>query len=230
MARGQWATVVQAFVSLWSADPLEVGRAIDIVDGAADGIHVDVMDGHYVPELLFGPDFVSAVCQRTTRPVEVHLMVADADRWIEPFAKAGGSWIAIHLTSTNDPLDSLREIERCGSRASLALTVDEPLDAVKPYINLVDRILLMGTEIGIKGAEPDDRTYERVAELVRMRNRSERRPHVIVDGGIRRGTVPLLAEAGADGVIPGSLVFASPEPTSVLSWIHSLDSAAQATS
>lgn len=216
---------MRAYVSLWSADLLEVGQSIEAVGDAADGFHIDVMDGHFVPELLFGADFVSAVCRRTTQPVEVHLMVDEADRWIERFAKTGCAWIAIHLASSENAEVSLREIERQGARPVITLTLAESPEDVEPYLELVDRVLVMGTERAVKGvAAPDIRTYGQVAELVRLRNSSTRRPEVIVDGGIRRESVPLLAEAGADGVIPGSLVLGSPEPVSVLAWIHEIDS------
>lgn len=216
---------MRAYVSLWSADLLEVGQSIEAVGDAADGFHIDVMDGHFVPELLFGADFVSAVCRRTAQPVEVHLMVDEADRWIERFAKTGCAWIAIHLASSENAEVSLREIERHGARPVITLTLAESPEDVEPYLELVDRVLVMGTERAVKGvAAPDIRTYEQVAELVRLRNSSTRRPEVIVDGGIRRESVPLLAEAGADGVIPGSLVLGSPEPVSVLAWIHEIDS------
>lgn len=216
---------MRAYVSLWSADLLEVGRSIEAVGDAADGFHIDVMDGHFVPELLFGADFVSAVCRRTAQPVEVHLMVDEADRWIERFAKTGCAWIAIHLASSENAEVSLREIERQGARPVITLTLAESPEDVEPYLELVDRVLVMGTERAVKGvAAPDIRAYGQVAELVRLRNSSTRRPEVIVDGGIRRESVPLLAEAGADGVIPGSLVLGSPEPVSVLAWIHEIDS------
>jgi ribulose-phosphate 3-epimerase len=216
---------MRAYVSLWSADLLEVGESIEAVEDAADGFHIDVMDGHFVPELLFGADFVSAVCRRTAQPVEVHLMVDEADRWIERFAKTGCAWIAIHLASSENAVLSLREIERQGARPVIALTLAESPEDIEPYLELVDRVLVMGTELGVKGvAAPDTRTYGQVAELVRLRNRSTRRPDVIVDGGIRKESVPLLAEAGADGVIPGSLVLGSPDPVSVLAWIHQIDS------
>lgn len=216
---------MRAYVSLWSADLLEVGRSIEAVGDAADGFHIDVMDGHFVPELLFGADFVSAVCRRTAQPVEVHLMVDEADRWIERFAKTGCAWIAIHLASSENAEVSLREIERQGARPVITLTLAESPEDVEPYLELVDRVLVMGTERAVKGvAAPDIRTYGQVAELVRLRNCSTRRPDVIVDGGIRRESVPLLAEAGADGIIPGSLVLGAPEPVSVLAWIHEIDS------
>jgi ribulose-phosphate 3-epimerase len=216
---------MRAYVSLWSADLLEVGRSIEAVGDAADGFHIDVMDGHFVPELLFGADFVSAVCRRTAQPVEVHLMVDEADRWIERFAKTGCAWIAIHLASSENAEVSLREIERQGARPVITLTLAESPEDVEPYLELVDRVLVMGTKRAVKGvAAPDIRTYGQVAELVRLRNSSTRRPDVIVDGGIRRESVPLLAEAGADGIIPGSLVLGSPEPVSVLAWIHEIDS------
>jgi ribulose-phosphate 3-epimerase len=213
---------MRTFVSLWSADLLDVGRAIDLVEKHTDGFHIDVMDGHYVPGLLFGSDFASAVCGRTAKPVEVHLMVAEPDRWIESFASAGCARIVIHPDSTDDPARTLRAIEGHGVRAGVALGIDEAPEGIEPYLESVDRVLVMGTALGIKGVEPDVRSSERVAKTVALRNRTARRPKIYVDGGIRRQTVPLFAEAGADGVIPGSLVFADPNPASVLDWIESL--------
>jgi ribulose-phosphate 3-epimerase len=213
---------MRAFVSLWSADLLDVGRAIDMLEEHVDGFHIDVMDGHYAPNLLFGPDFVRAVCRRTARPVEVHLMVSDADQWIDPFADAGCAWIAIHPDTANQFSETLRTIENCGSKSCMALTVDQPPEGFGAYLEVVDRVLMMGTVIGKKSLEMDPRTYERVTQAVSLRDRSRRRPDVVVDGGIRRQSTPHLAEAGADGVIPGSLVLGDPDPVSVLDWIKSL--------
>jgi ribulose-phosphate 3-epimerase len=217
---------MQAFVSLWSADLLNVESAIDELEGRADGFHVDVMDGHYVPGLLFGPDFVAAVCRRTSAPVEVHLMVEEPDRWIEPFAGAGCARIIIHLDSTPNPADTLHAIESRGLSAGIALGVDDPPAVIEPYLDCVDRVLLMGTALGIKGVGFDARGYGRIAALVELRDRVAGRPGVFVDGGIRRETVPGFAQAGADGVIPGSLVCGDPDPASVLDWIHSVRGAA----
>lgn len=219
---------MQSFVSLWSADLLDVGHAIDLTESEADGFHIDVMDGHYVSGLLFGPDFVRAVCQRTTRPVEVHLMVTDPDRWIEPFADAGCARMAVHSDSTPDIFKTLKAIERHGTRPGLGLTVDQPPEVVEPYLELVDRILVMGTVLGIKGVDPDPHACDRVTRIAGLRDHSRRLPEVFVDGGIRKHSVPNLADAGADGVIPGSLVFGDPDPASMLSWIKSLGPAAQA--
>jgi ribulose-phosphate 3-epimerase len=218
---------MQAHVSLWSADLLDVGSAIDAVGGDVDGFHVDVMDGHYVPELLFGPDFVRAVCTRTTVPVEVHLMVTEADRWIAPFVDAGCAAIGVHARSTENLSSTLGTIRERGARPSLAIEVDEPTSGLEPYLELVDRILVMGTALGIKGVDIDPQTYLRVGEIVAMRDRTRRRPEIVVDGGIRRHTVPQLAEAGADGVVPGSLVLADENARGAVAWIKSLRPEAQ---
>jgi ribulose-phosphate 3-epimerase len=214
--------VMKAFVSLWSADLLNVGQSIDDLAAVADGFHVDVMDGHFVPGLLFGPDFVRSLAQRTHLPIDVHLMVMDADSWIGPFSEANAQSLVIHTRSCRDPVGTLGAIRALGLRTAIALEVDDMVDSLAPFLGLVDRIVLMGTQIGIKGVDIDADVFDRVREAVALRNRSPKKPEVFVDGGIRRTTVPTLAGAGCDGVYPGSLVLADPDPAGAVRWLHSL--------
>lgn len=209
-------------VSLWSADLLDVGAAIDRVEEVVAGFHIDVMDGRFVPELVFGPDFVRAVHSRTHRLVDVHLMVEEADRWIEPFAEAGAGLLTVHAQSCVDLAATLARIRALGVRPAIAVGIDDPLEPALGWLDAVDRVLLMGTGLGLKGAEIESSIYERIRATVRARDNSERRPDVFVDGGIRRHTVPLIAQAGADGVTPGSLVFGDPDPAASVRWIASL--------
>ncbi|MFI6480747.1 ribulose-phosphate 3-epimerase [Nonomuraea sp. NPDC050663] len=204
---------MKSYVSLWSADPLDVGRDIDRVAGHADGFHIDVTDGHLTPQLLFGPDFVAAVRTRTTLPIEAHLMVADADAWVEPFIEAGADVVTVHRRGTGDLAATLDRIGRAGALPGVAVELDEPVTGTAG----AKRLLLMGTLIGIKGVDLDERVYGKITEAV-----GQGGAEVFVDGGIREHTVPLMARAGADGVIPGSLVYGAPDPCARLTWLRGL--------
>jgi ribulose-phosphate 3-epimerase len=211
---------VIVFVSLWSADLLALGASVDAVDAEADGYHVDVMDGHMVDDLLFGPAIVSSIRERTRRTLEVHLMVDAADRWVPRFADAGADLITVHASSCHDVRRTLRSIRVAGCNAGLAIGVDEPVDAVLPYIDEVDRVLLMGTALGIKGVSIETATYERLPEAAARCRRAARQPSLIVDGGIRTDAIPRLAAAGAQGVVAGSLVYGQARPLDAIRWLH----------
>jgi ribulose-phosphate 3-epimerase len=197
---------VRASVSLWSADQLALGAAIDALDGVADGFHIDVMDGRLGPDLLFGPDTVRAVAARARRSlVDVHLVVQDADRWIAPFAEAGAGMLTVHPEACADAAETVAEIAARGVRPAVALSLDLDAEAIAPLLGKVERVLVMGTAIGVKGVDAAPETGERVRRVVALR--AGARPEVFVDGGIREPALAGFAAAGADGVIPGSLVF-----------------------
>lgn len=217
---------MQAYVSLWSADLLDVGRAIDLLSEVADGFHLDVFDGHDVDDLLFGPDFTAAVRRRTTKPIDVHLNVTDPDHWVERFADVGADMATVQSARCPDVAATLARIRDRGLRASLGIEVHEDVQIASPLLPAVDRVLLMGTPIGVKGVGLDPRTPERVRELraVTVSGNPPGAPPtpIYVDGGIRADTVPLLADAGADGVIPGSLVFGDADPVAAVRRLHAL--------
>ena len=211
---------MKAAVSLWSADLLEVGAALDRLTGVADAFHVDVMDGHFAPDLLFGPDFVRAVRKRTRGVVDVHLIVSEADRWVKPFAEAGADVLTVYPQSCQDLRGTLEEIRRLGVSTGVSVDLGYPLQRVRDTVlELADRIVVMGTETGVKGVGLEPEALERVREVVRWRGR----PEIYVDGGIRRRTVPEIARAGADGVVPGSLVFGSESWEEAVRWVQSQD-------
>jgi ribulose-phosphate 3-epimerase len=213
---------VEAYVSLWSADLLDLGAAIDRIAPAADGLHLDVFDGHNVDDLLFGPDLVAAVRARTDLLVDVHLNVTDPDHWSRRFLAAGADMVTVQSSACRDVEATLGTIRSEGGRPSLGIEVGEPLDGPVSLAGLVDRFLMMGTRIGVKGLALDPQTPARVVAL-RERLASARtvRP-VFVDGGIRVETVGPLAQAGADGVIPGSLVFGAEDPVAAVEQLHQL--------
>ena len=216
LARGR----LRAYVSLWSADLLALREAVDLVAGHADGLHVDVFDAHDVAELLFGPDVVAALRAHTDAFIDVHLNVADLDLWARRFVAAGADMVTVPVAGCRDPSATLETIHELGASAGLALAVDDPLEAVLPYLDRPERVLVMGTRLGIKGVDLDPRTPARVRALAAARAERGGRPEIVVDGGIRRHTVPVLAEAGADGVVPGSLVFSQADPPAAVAWIQ----------
>jgi ribulose-phosphate 3-epimerase len=214
-----------ASVSLWSADLLAVGAAVDLVDAVADGYHLDIFDGHNIPDLLFGPDFVAALRKRTAKPIDVHLMVTDPDYWAKRFVEAGADMVTVQSDTTSDIEGTLDGIRALGAKASLGLEVHEPTEHAASLFGRLDRVLLMGTAIGIKGVGQHPGTDDRVAELVAHRAAAGRTPAdlpVFVDGAIRDHTVPGLAAAGCDGVIPGSFVFGVDDPVASIEYLHSL--------
>ncbi len=213
---------MEVYVSLWSADLLDLGAAIDRVAPVADGLHLDVFDGHNVDDLLFGPDLVAAVRARTDLLLDVHLNVTDPDHWARRFIAAGADMVTVQSRACPDVERTLATVRDEGARPSLGIEVDESLDAPADLAGLVDRFLLMGTPIGVKGLGLDPGAPARVAALhERLAAAGTGRP-VFVDGGIRAETVGPLAAAGADGVIPGSLVFGAEDPAAAVEQLHRL--------
>jgi ribulose-phosphate 3-epimerase len=208
--------------SLWSADLLELGTAVDLVGPRVDGLHLDVMDGLCVPNLLFGPDFISALRARTRACLDVHVMVSDTDGWVERFAKSGSDIITVHRTLCSNVRATLSKIRKFGKKAGLVIELRDEIDTDNLHLDLTDRFLVMGTEIGIKGQDIDPRIGERIEAIVSERDLSQSGAEIFVDGGIRRHTIPILASAGADGVVPGSLVFGEKDPCAAISWIKGL--------
>jgi ribulose-phosphate 3-epimerase len=218
---------MHACVSLWSADLMATGDAVAVVDETTDGYHIDVFDGHNVPELLFGPDFVAALRRRTSKLIDVHLNVTDPDYWARRFVEAGADMITVQTAPCADVNATLALIRSLGAKASLGLEVHEPTAHAASLFPTIDRVLLMGTAIGIKGVGLDDAAPARIGELMHLRkdaNRTIEDLPIFVDGGIREHTVTELARAGADGVIPGSLVFGVDDPVAAIEWLHALSS------
>jgi ribulose-phosphate 3-epimerase len=211
---------MKAYASLWSADLLALGEAVDLVDTFVDGYHMDIMDGVCVPDLLFGLDFIIALRRRTKKILDVHLMLTNTNAWIDRYADAGSDLLTVHRQFCDDVAMALKQIRSRGVRAGLVVEIRDPLSMDDLHLELVDRLLVMGTEIGVKGKRLHPDTAHRIGAILGLCRQAGRRPEIVVDGGIRRETVPLLAQAGADGVVPGSLVFGETDPRAALKWIQ----------
>lgn len=213
--------MLKCSTSLWSADLANLGAEIRRVGPYSERFHIDVADGHYVPNLLFFPDQVKALRPHTRLPFEVHLMVTDPMSWIEPFAEAGTDvFIFCHEVSVDLPA-ALAAVRSRGKQAGVSLRIHEPLALLDPLWPLLDLVTIIGTEVGIKGASMDASIPGKIQTARRLIRERGVGTLVQADGGIRRETVPLLAAAGADFIVPGSLMFKE-DPAAIRAWLATL--------
>jgi ribulose-phosphate 3-epimerase len=207
-------------VSLWSADLVNLAAEIESVLPYADSFHIDVADGHFVPTLLFFPDIVAAIRGVTEKPLHVHLMVSDPATLVPPFIEAGADIISVQVEAEGAPA-VLKTISKAGRKPGLALLLDTPVEALRNYLGQVEVVIAMGTQVGIKGVDLAPEACERVAAIRKIID-ERRSVKLYADGGIRKHTVPKLRKAGADAVVPGSLLFNSPDRKRVHQWLKSL--------
>lgn len=210
--------------SLWSADLSGLADEIRRVEPYSDRFHLDVADGHYVPNLLFFPDLVKALRAHTALPFEVHLMVTDPLNWIDPFVDAGADGIIFCFDSARDPAGVLSAIKAAGKSAGISLLIGESLDVLQPFWNQLDVLTLVGTAMGIKGASMDASIPAKVRHARQWISGRKLKTEIEVDGGIRRETVPALKASGADVIVPGSLMFKE-DPAAMRRWLRELPAA-----
>ncbi len=208
--------MIQIAPSILSADFLHLEKDVETVNRYADILHFDVMDGVFVPNISFGFPVIEAVARKAEKPMDVHLMIVEPEKYAERFAKAGAAMISFHLNATSDPLALLRKIRSLGVKAGLVINPDIPVESLYSYIKESDFILLMSVFAGFGGQKFIEDTYERIRTL---RTEMQRQGHLIpieVDGGVSASNAAALAEAGAEILVAGSAVFKADDPAAVI--------------
>ena len=170
-------------------------------------LHLDVMDGHFVDNLSFGPAFASHIRKNSEIPLDVHLMVTNPSKFIEPFAKAGADLITIHLESEGDTHETLKQIKKQKVKRGLSIRPNSDIMSIRPFLKEVDLVLLMSVNPGFGGQGFMPESIERIKQLRALIKESGKPIWLEVDGGINKDTITKVVQAGADALVAGNAIF-----------------------
>jgi ribulose-phosphate 3-epimerase len=196
--------------SILSADLSNLSQQIRLVEiGGADIIHCDVMDGHFVPNLTFGPIIVKAAKKVSELPIDVHLMIENPDKYIEEFVNAGADFITVHQEAVIHLNRTINFIKEHGIKAGVSINPSTPVNHLINVLEIVDLVLIMSVNPGFGGQSFIQNTLRKIEELVKLRKEFKAKFLVEVDGGINRDTIKSISEAGCDIFVAGSSIFNS---------------------
>jgi ribulose-phosphate 3-epimerase len=199
--------------SVLSADFANLARDVEIVKKAgAHSVQIDVMDGHFVPNITVGPIVIAALRKQTDLYLDVHLMITDPDAYLEVFAKAGADLLTVHYEACPKPAETLARIKKLGVHAGMAIRPKTSYDVLLPYLKELDLALVMTVEPGFGGQAFMSDMLPKVSELRRKIDTDHLRCELQVDGGINAASAPLAAKAGATSLVAGSAVYDGKDP------------------
>lgn len=197
--------------SLMAANFLEIGKEITATESAgADWLHLDIMDGHFVPNITFGPETIAQIKRITKLPLDVHLMVTPAEPFIEMYAKAGADHISIHPESTQNLHRCLLRIKELGCKAGVAINPGTNLQTIEPVIDILDIVLVMSVNPGFYGQKFIESSIAKVKALKDLCNNYQQNFKIVVDGGINADNAKRIVAAGADVLVAGNSFYKQP--------------------
>ena len=210
--------------SILSADFTNLKTALNqCEEGGAHWVHVDVMDNQFVPNLTIGPPVVKSIRPKTEKFIDVHMMVIDPEKLVEPFARAGADNITFHIEATDDPEGIIELIKSCGCKAGVSIKPKTPLQDINPILNKVDVILVMSVDPGFGGQGFLPGSSERVSKTKKLLvDNCLNRVLIEVDGGVKLHNAKEVIEAGADVLVAGSEVFNSDDPVQTIKDFYQL--------
>jgi ribulose-phosphate 3-epimerase len=207
--------------SILSADFGNLQRDCEMINNSDAGwYHVDVMDGVFVPNISFGFPVMNVLKKHATKTLDVHLMIVEPDRYIQRFAEAGAQVLTVHYEACTHLHRSLAEIRKYGMKAGVALNPHTPVSNLKDIITDCDLVLIMSVNPGFGGQTFIANTYRKVAELKELIDKHHCQTLIEVDGGVSEHNAAALVKAGADVLVAGNAVFASPNPTETITRLH----------
>ena len=202
--------------SMLSADFLHLEKDVEMVNRYADIFHLDIMDGVFVPNLSYGFPIVEAIARRAEKPLDVHLMIVQPERYVDRFAAIGANMISFHLNATENPSAVLAQIRNHGVGAGLVINPDIPVEELYPYLKECDFVMLMGVYAGFGGQKYIPETTQRIRSLKDEIVRQGLDVKIEVDGGVTPENVSEIVGAGVDIVVAGSAVFKASDPSAVI--------------
>lgn len=202
--------------SMLAADFLHLAKDVELVNEHADLFHLDIMDGVFVPNISYGFPVVEAIASAARKPLDVHMMIVQPEKYIERFARLGVSMLSFHLNATDKPAQALLHIREAGMKAGLVINPDMPVESLYPYLHLCDYIILMSVYAGFGGQKFIEDTFDRIRTLKAEIDRQSLPVKIEVDGGVSPANAKALLEAGAEILVAGSAVFKAEDPAAII--------------
>ena len=207
--------------SILAADFGHLTDSIKQIESVSDYLHIDVMDGHYVPNISIGVPVIQSIRSQTSLPFDVHLMITNPLAFIVPFAEAGADLISFHIETVDDPLEVINRIHASGKRAGIAIHPDTDMEDAFPYLHAVDLVLVMSVRPGFGGQKFMNEAISRIASVRERLDSCNETALLSVDGGINEMTAPLVTQAGANHLVMGNSVFGAEDPVEAIRRIRS---------